>query len=378
MVGVASHITAASAGGPRYDPALTPEERTSEHNGVWTCQTHGKMIDDNPGKYSSYDIKRWKKQHEDWVFSRLANAENYVKDGVSRIRIRDLGVFDGHIDIKLGRYSLVYGANSSGKSTLCEAIAAFSGRANYDHFANRFDFCRGSSRNSMIEAEVSRDDTSTTVTLSQQKLGVRRPKHLPPSQRMRIEINGNIAPSWPHSLFNVVHLNEHIFDSHMNSKRTLPHAISALSGQLDIDEQMIWDMLHEEFFMNSMFGYQVERTGIRTVNFLVPDGRDFFLPFTNLSTAEQALATVDILLKILRTDPRNPPWLVAFDSDFFMSLDTNKKEHVFDKITTSTDLPLQAMFIVHNEKDAESVKVAATDSWIGANVVGGLTVHTFL
>ena len=261
MIGVAAHITAASVGGPRYDPALTHEERSSEQNGVWTCQTHGKMIDDNPSKHSVDDINRWKKQHEEWIFARLPNAQNYLKDGISRISIKDVGIFDGRVDIKLGRYSVVYGADSAGKSTLCEAIAAFSGRANYNHFANRFGFCRGSKGDAMIEAEVSWDNTSTTVQLSQQRLAIRRAKKLPPAQRMRIEINGNIAPSWPHSLFNVVYLNEHIFESRSNYSRTLQHAISALSDQLNIDKQMIWDMLHEEFFLTSTFGLPAKAHG---------------------------------------------------------------------------------------------------------------------
>ncbi|MBM7093290.1 hypothetical protein JTP67_33260, partial [Streptomyces sp. S12] len=37
-IGVAAHITAASAGGPRYDPALTSEQRKHISNGIWLCQ----------------------------------------------------------------------------------------------------------------------------------------------------------------------------------------------------------------------------------------------------------------------------------------------------------------------------------------------------
>ncbi|HVQ36528.1 MAG TPA: hypothetical protein VMS31_03295, partial [Pyrinomonadaceae bacterium] len=39
-IGVAAHIAAASKDGPRYDPSLTPEERRSATNGIWTCQNH--------------------------------------------------------------------------------------------------------------------------------------------------------------------------------------------------------------------------------------------------------------------------------------------------------------------------------------------------
>jgi hypothetical protein len=37
-VGVASRITAASPGGPRYDASLTAQRRRSIHNGIWLRQ----------------------------------------------------------------------------------------------------------------------------------------------------------------------------------------------------------------------------------------------------------------------------------------------------------------------------------------------------
>jgi hypothetical protein len=117
MVGVAAHITAASARGPRYDPSLSSEERSSERNGVWACQTHGKLIDDNPSVHTVEEISRWKKQHEDWVFARIANADNHLKDGISRIRLKEVGPFADRVDVKLGRTNVVYGLNQAGKST---------------------------------------------------------------------------------------------------------------------------------------------------------------------------------------------------------------------------------------------------------------------
>ena len=68
MTGVAAHITAASRKGPRYDPAMSHDERSSESNGIWTCQIHGKFIDDNPSKCTTEELRRWKSQHEKWVF----------------------------------------------------------------------------------------------------------------------------------------------------------------------------------------------------------------------------------------------------------------------------------------------------------------------
>jgi hypothetical protein len=59
-IGVAAHITGASVGGPRYDPALTSEERRSVTNGIWTCQNHGKEIDDDVVRYTADTLRAWK------------------------------------------------------------------------------------------------------------------------------------------------------------------------------------------------------------------------------------------------------------------------------------------------------------------------------
>src|SRR5258706_16076503 len=82
MLGVAAHITAASVGGPRYDSSLSSAERSSDRNGVWMCQNHSKLIDDNPQDYPVSTIERWKRQHEDWVFSIIANTNNHTRNGI--------------------------------------------------------------------------------------------------------------------------------------------------------------------------------------------------------------------------------------------------------------------------------------------------------
>lgn len=64
-VGVAAHITAASVGGPRFDSALTPEERQSIGNGIWLCQTHAKEIDDDEVGYPADLLRAWKKNAEE-------------------------------------------------------------------------------------------------------------------------------------------------------------------------------------------------------------------------------------------------------------------------------------------------------------------------
>jgi len=64
-IGVASHITAAAPGGPRYDVSSSVAERKSIQNGIWLCQKCGKLVDTDPSHYSVTALRSWKSQAEE-------------------------------------------------------------------------------------------------------------------------------------------------------------------------------------------------------------------------------------------------------------------------------------------------------------------------
>lgn len=70
-IGVAAHITAASSGGPRYDPALTSEQRKDASNGIWLCQDHAHAIDADDSGFSAETLRTWKRQAEARSFHAL-------------------------------------------------------------------------------------------------------------------------------------------------------------------------------------------------------------------------------------------------------------------------------------------------------------------
>ena len=74
-VGVAAHITAASPGGPRYEPSLTPEQRSSAENGVWLCQTDAKLIDNDPVRYTVDLLRVWKRDAERHALDHIGRTE---------------------------------------------------------------------------------------------------------------------------------------------------------------------------------------------------------------------------------------------------------------------------------------------------------------
>lgn len=59
-VGVVAHICAAAPNGPRYDPFMTPEERSGEGNGILLCREHAAIIDIDEASYPVELLKQWK------------------------------------------------------------------------------------------------------------------------------------------------------------------------------------------------------------------------------------------------------------------------------------------------------------------------------
>lgn len=74
-VGVAAHIEGAAKGAARYNANQTSEERSSVENGIWLCQTHAKLIDNDPAKYTVSVLQHWKKQAEERAQKALENPK---------------------------------------------------------------------------------------------------------------------------------------------------------------------------------------------------------------------------------------------------------------------------------------------------------------
>lgn len=96
--GVAAHICAAAPGGPRYDPGMTSEERSSIENAIWMCPGHGALIDKD-GAYSVADIKSWKVAAENRARFNLERAPLPRTQDRDSISDRDLKILDGYCSV---------------------------------------------------------------------------------------------------------------------------------------------------------------------------------------------------------------------------------------------------------------------------------------
>lgn len=64
LVGVAAHITAASPGGPRYDPSMSSDARKGIGNGIWLCQSCAKLVDNDEARYTKDRLLMWRQDAE--------------------------------------------------------------------------------------------------------------------------------------------------------------------------------------------------------------------------------------------------------------------------------------------------------------------------
>jgi tetratricopeptide (TPR) repeat protein len=84
-IGVAAHITAASPGGARYDPTLTQTERRSVSNGIWLCQDHAKLVDNDAERYTVDLLRDWKKKAEEHARRELEHPAPPTQSGPTLI-----------------------------------------------------------------------------------------------------------------------------------------------------------------------------------------------------------------------------------------------------------------------------------------------------
>jgi hypothetical protein len=87
-VGVAAHITAASPGGPRHDPELSPPERQGSLNGIWLCQNCAKLVDNDPDRFTVELLRAWKVVAEDHARARVGKTAGAVERSPRLARLR--------------------------------------------------------------------------------------------------------------------------------------------------------------------------------------------------------------------------------------------------------------------------------------------------
>lgn len=89
-IGVAAHITAASPDGARYNPSLTNEGRRSAANGIWLCQSCGKLVDNDENRYTVEILQHWKAVSESAALRSLESRTDADDNELLFLRLEQL------------------------------------------------------------------------------------------------------------------------------------------------------------------------------------------------------------------------------------------------------------------------------------------------
>ena len=142
-LGVAAHITAASPGGPRFNPSLNGDERSASENGIWLCQQCSRLIDVDPGSFSVQTLHDWKQLAEataylelrgfDVVQSRsFSKLEALMPDLISEMRADLAGK---PFTREIISFSKKWSYNGSDKSIFTYY------KEDHEHLSNKLDIC---------------------------------------------------------------------------------------------------------------------------------------------------------------------------------------------------------------------------------------------
>ncbi len=67
VVGEMAHINSDKEDGPRYDPNYPKELLHTYDNLILLCPTHHRLVDKQDSTYTAEELRKWKKEHEEWI-----------------------------------------------------------------------------------------------------------------------------------------------------------------------------------------------------------------------------------------------------------------------------------------------------------------------
>jgi hypothetical protein len=86
-IGVAAHIIAAAARGPRFNTSLPAEERKAATNGIWLCQNCAKLIDNDEVRFPEGLLRRWKAVAEQHALSAIGQQSPFDRSAAPALAV---------------------------------------------------------------------------------------------------------------------------------------------------------------------------------------------------------------------------------------------------------------------------------------------------
>ena len=125
---MAAHIFSASPAGPRGTGGLSIAERSSALNGIWLCEDHSRILDEERGKnYPASTLQSWKALQEQRIANELRKVRHPPFGWLVSVEVERNPLFRPQAILSFGKVTLLVGANGTGKTALCEWLAGGAG-----------------------------------------------------------------------------------------------------------------------------------------------------------------------------------------------------------------------------------------------------------
>lgn len=313
-VGQASHITAASPGGPRYDATITSDERKGIDNAIWMCYTHSKYIDCSGTSVSVEMLKEWKRQHEqDVKDGRIQANAVQMPSGPKFIRelsVEGMGVFARRMTIKFGRFNFLYGKNGSGKTTIAQLACWLAGKDIGECVARRFVRDNLGSKK-VLEVTFGSERAPQTV-----KYVWERPNRRIKYSAAQSEVSQTIQIQ---SVLRAIPLEDGLFE-YTPSKCGQPRMLASLAYALGIRKDELLSLIAKDGERVTAVGYKVRLSedGRNLLYCISGSGR--YQSFASLSDGEKLLALLDVGLRCVDIVPATQNWLMIVEHGMLETL----------------------------------------------------------
>jgi hypothetical protein len=317
--GKASHVYAASAGGPRGQGALTEDELRSIRNCIWLCPTHADLVDLHRGdRFPASVLYGYRDLHESRVSREIGDVPS-VEGWIESVCLGANPLFVPESQLTFGKATVFYGLNGTGKSALLEWLAA----AFSSPIASRWS-------GSDIELSVRFLDSERAHDL---EFSYRR-------GQITCVLDGKLVPFNPLDLSMVVVTKERVPGSKAPIHRIAdqvgvsPSEVSSLIPFIGRDPETLIS--------------SVTSIGAGDLAVVLPGDPPPGLPFNSVSASQQELVVIECAIVRASTLSQHRPVLLCLDADFGV-FDSTNAAAVLRRVS-SPELRFQSAVVVHDSR----------------------------
>jgi hypothetical protein len=326
--GFCAHILSASSAGPRGQRGTSLEYLASADNAIWTCGTHASLIDKSSGlRYPPETLHGFRELHEARTALEQGNMAPQAS-WIEHFHIATSPIFVENASFRLGKVTLVSGANGKGKTVLCRAMAGFGDPLLFEEWTR-------------VGGQPDLDVSMQCLTVNGSSL-----------QRALIQQNGRVTyyvndrrvPVFPLPL-RTIYLKTYF---PADSRDPQPDHLSVIGDRLGLPASIVLNLLEALASRpdDRVLAVRTEDAGDRTLIYADIRGTIPGLPFHRLSSSEQTTLLLRLIAIYADTLASAAPVLVFLDGGV-TSLDGQNLRECLEFFASKSRFQTVAMLVPH-------------------------------